>query len=95
MLSPSRTGTSLIEMLVALLLLDLLAITTLHSVLQVRRIAQGVAAGSHADVARLEAVRLAAAAVSCRDAASPALVPLTLPGVTHRPAVTVLLRCGR
>lgn len=90
-----HSGTTLVELLIALVLLDLLAVTTLHAVLQTRRIAKRVAATTAVDLARLDAVRQAAAAPSCRDAATPSLLSLALPAHPDRPAMVVQLRCGR
>lgn len=91
----ARAGTSLIELLVALVLLDLLALGTLHSVLTTHRIARAVAAGAAVDVARLVQVRAAAADPGCRSAPSPTLRSLSLAGGPTRPAFTVVIRCGR
>ena len=85
----------MIELLVGLVLLEVLAVVTLHSVLHTQRIARTVASTGAVDVARLEAVRNAAAHPACRDAGTATLVPLALPAAPRRPAITVLLRCGR
>jgi type II secretory pathway component PulJ len=90
-----RSGTSLLEMLVALVLLELLAVGTMHAVLQTQRIARRVAAGGAVDVARLEAVRQAAAAPDCRDAAEPRVASINLPAAAQRPAMVVQVPCGR
>jgi Tfp pilus assembly protein PilX len=90
-----RAGTSLIELLVALVLLDLLAITALHSVLTTQRIARTAAAGTATDLARLEAFRAAAADPTCRAASSATLRTLSFGAAPTRPAVTVVVRCGR
>jgi Tfp pilus assembly protein PilX len=91
----ARAGTSLIELLVALVLLDLLAIGTLHSVLTTHRIARTVAAGAAVDIARLGQVRAASSDPACRSAPSPTLRTLSLAGGPTRPANTVVVRCGR
>ena len=91
----ARAGTSLIELLVALVLLDLLALATLHSVLATQRIARGVAAGAAIDMTRLETFRFAAADPGCRDAPSATLRALSLAAHANRPAMTVVVRCGR
>lgn len=88
-------GTSLIELLVALVLLEILAVATLHSVLHTQRIARTVAATGAIDMARLETVRIAAADPGCRDAPTATIRALALPAEPRRPATTVLLRCGR
>lgn len=92
---PYTAGTSLLEVIVALVLLEFLAVATLHSVLHTQRLARTIAATGAVDIARLESVRVAAAHPGCRDAAVPTLVPLALDAAPRRPAITVLLRCGR
>jgi hypothetical protein len=82
-------------MLVALVLLELLAVGTMHAVLLTHRIARRTAAGGAVDVARLEAVRQAAAAPSCREAALPTAMSITLPAGAQRPAMVVHVLCGR
>jgi Tfp pilus assembly protein PilW len=91
----ARAGTSLIELLVTLVLLDLLALTTLHAVLSTQRVFRHVQAGMAIDQGRLDVVRRVAADPSCRDAPAAAIVPVTFAGHPTRPATTVLLRCGR
>jgi Tfp pilus assembly protein FimT len=95
MIGSSRAGISLVELLVSLVLLELLAVTTLHTVLATQRIARDVASGTAIDIARLTAVRTAAADPFCLAAPTPTLVPLTLGGSATRPPATVLIRCGR
>ena len=95
MLFRCRSGASLLEMLIALVLLDLLAIATLHSVLATQRIARGVAAGAAIDMTRLETFRFAAADPGCRESPSATLRALSLAAHPHRPAMTVMFRCGR
>lgn len=95
MSTASRAGTSLVELLISLVLLELLGMATLHTVLQTQRVARHTAATGATDVARLHAVRTAAAAPACRHAATPTAVPLSLPAAPSRPAITMLLRCGR
>ncbi len=87
-------GTSLVELVVALALLELLAVASLHAVLQSQRIARRVAAGSAVDLWRLEFVRHAAAAPGCRNAAMPTVQPLALPAMAHRAATVAHIRCG-
>jgi Tfp pilus assembly protein FimT len=91
----SVAGTSLVESLVALTLLELLAIGAMQATLQTRRIARHIAAGSAVDIARLEAVRHAAAAPSCRGAVVPTTHSVTLPASAQRPSMVVEVLCGR
>ena len=87
-------GTSLVEMLVSLTLLELLAVVTLHTIVATQRIARNVDAGTATDLARLEATRLAATDPVCQGAPNPMFVPLAFPARANRAPVTVLLRCG-
>ena len=87
-------GTSLVEMLVSLTLLELLAVVTLHVIVATERIARNVASGSATDMARLESTRLAATDPACLSAPGPMLIPLAFAAEANRAPVTVLLRCG-
>ena len=93
--SHSRVGSSLVEALVALALLELIATFTLTAALHAVRIRRNVFAAGATDVARLDAIRQAAASPSCRGAATATIIPITLPATPFRPSLTVELLCGR
>jgi hypothetical protein len=91
----NNSGTLLIEALVALALLEVVALFTLSAALTTRRTLTRVRDGGATDVARLAAIRAAAASPSCRSAPGPEIIPLAFPSTAHRAALQVELRCGR
>ena len=91
----NNSGTSLIEALVALALLELVALFTLSAALSSRRVLDRIAAAGTTDVGRLTAIRAAAGSPSCRNAVHPTIVTLALPATSHHEGLTVEVRCGR
>src|SRR5690606_19440583 len=90
-----RGGTSLVEVLVALTILTIAGAATHGALLLTERLGRQAASSSATDRLRWETVQAAANAPACRNAPAPAAVPLILPATTHRPALTVHIRCGR
>lgn len=93
--STNRTGTSLVEVLVALTILTIAGAATHSALLLTERLGQQAASGSATDRLRWETVQAAATAPACRTAPSPTAVSLTLPATPDRPALTTYIRCGR
>jgi Tfp pilus assembly protein PilV len=88
-------GFSLIEAVVALVILEVAILATVAALLQVELLRRRAAGGAAADAARWQAWHNALSAPSCRGAAAPAAVPLTLPSTAFRPALPATLSCGR
>ncbi len=91
----NTNGSSLIEALVALALLELIAAFTLSATMQTTRTLRRVADAGATDIGRLMAIRQAAAAPGCRNASTPEIQSITLPATPHRAALSVQIRCGR
>jgi Tfp pilus assembly protein PilV len=90
----SRTGTSLVEVLVALTILTIAGTATHAALTLTERLGRQATAGTATDRLRWETVQAAAAAPACRSAPAPVAIPLTLPATPERPALTAYIRCG-
>lgn len=90
-----RRGTTLAELLVALLLLELAGLGALSAALTADRIGRRVGLASRTDAERWATRRAAEAAAACADTAAPRLGTVPWPGNAARPAATVVIRCGR
>ena len=90
----ARHGESLIELIVALVLLELAGTFALAGALAIERVGRHSARGAAQDRARWESYRAAEVSPACVGAATPAAVPFTLPATAERPAMPTLLRCG-
>ena len=95
MLFKSRRGDSLIELLVALVLLEIAGTFALAAALSIERASRRAALGAARDQARWESYRAAEVAPACVGAVTPTAVPFALPATPERPAMATLLRCGR
>lgn len=95
MLSKSRRGDSLIELLVALVLLEIAGTFALAAALSIERVSRRAALGAVQDRARWESYRAAEVSPACVRASSPTVVPFSLRATPERPAMATLLRCGR
>ncbi len=95
MLHSSRRGTSLLELLVALTLVELAAGAWLASALTTARLDRASRIRAATDLARHDSVAIRAAAPACRGAATPGSARVVLPASPGRPPLVVLLRCGR
>lgn len=89
-----RTGTTLIELIVALTILTLIGTATLGTLISAERLGRAAAEGSRTDRLRYETTRAAALAPGCRLAASTQAIALTLPATPQRPPLTAVIRCG-
>lgn len=88
-------GTSLVELLVALVLLALATASWLTAFLAASRFDRLAAGRAAADLARRDSVLLSAARPGCRAAAVPGSAIVVLPAAPGRPARTASHRCGR
>ena len=92
--SRNNLGISLVELLVALLLLELAATATLHGLLLVQRQRRATRARASTDHARLAAIRDAKADPTCLQFPVSSFNTLVLPPAEGRGELTVLVRCG-
>lgn len=90
-----RRGESLIELIVALVILELVGAASLAAALAVERLGRQAAHGGADDAARWHDYRLRETATACVGAPTPDSVPLVFPPTADRPAFETLLRCGR
>lgn len=91
----SRRGTSLVELLVALLILELAATAALAGALTVERVRRRGERGATTDAARWEAYRSAERATGCAGAATPQALSTTFAATAERPSLAASIRCGR
>lgn len=95
MLFHCRRGESLIELMVALVILELVGAASLAAALAVERLGRHATQGSAVDAARWHDYRARETAPACAGALAPDSVPLIFPATAERPAFATLLRCGR
>lgn len=91
----SRRGASLVELLVALLVLGLAATAALAGALTVERLRRRADQGATTDAARWEAYRSAERAAGCALAATPQALSTTFAATAERPTLAASIRCGR
>lgn len=89
-----RRGGSLIELVVALLLLELVGAAALAAALAADRLGRRAAKGATADQQRWEAYRQAEVASPCRGDSLPRASALLLPATPERAALAASVRCG-
>lgn len=92
--TPTR-GVTLVELIVALLVLELAGLIAVTAALQVGRTHGRLAQGVALDLARLDTLTARQTDSACRAAPAPAAVPLLLPAGRGRPALATSVRCGR
>ncbi|MBK6494734.1 MAG: hypothetical protein IPO52_03230 [Gemmatimonadetes bacterium] len=90
-----RRGASLLELLVALLLLELVGLGALSAALTADRIGRRLGLASQTDAERWSRLRASAVDPGCDDSLPPRLGSVDWPAATDRPAATVLVRCGQ
>jgi len=88
-------GTSLIELIVALLLLEFAGLIAVTAALQVGRSRVRLQEGTAFDLARLDTLALVETDSACLSAPTPTVVRVVLPGGRGRPAFDTRARCGR
>lgn len=89
-----RAGTTLMELLVALLLLEIVGAAALAAAFTADRLGRRAAAGATTDLSRWEAYRGAEVASACRSAPAPDSVVLRFAATVERDSLTTLVRCG-
>jgi len=91
----STRGDSLIELIVALVILEVVGTAALAVAFTVERLSRHATAASATDAARWRDYRTAETRDSCVNAAAPDSLPIRFPQVDDRPRLDVLIRCGR
>ena len=89
-----RRGASLVELVVALLLLELAGAAALAAALTADRLGRRAGRGTAVDAARWEEYRRAETAASCRGEPAPRLTALQFPATPERESLAVVVRCG-
>jgi hypothetical protein len=95
MLPVSRRGESLVELIIALLILEIAGAGALAAAFTVERLGRHAAGGAAEDAARWQAYRERETASECVAAPAPDTVPLAFPATPDRPAFITEQRCGR
>lgn len=90
-----RRGASLVELIGALVVLELTGLLAMTAALAVGRGQRHADRVGRLDIARLDSVATAQAAPACRNSPTARAQPVTLPSGPGRPALTVSIRCGR
>lgn len=91
----ARRGESLIELIVALVLLEIAGTFALAAALSIEHVGRRASAGAAQDRARWESYRAAEVAPWCVEMGTPTAVPFPLPASPERPFTMTRLRCGR
>lgn len=89
-----RRGESLIELIVALVVLELIGAAALGAALAAERIGRRGAAGGAEDAARWQAYRAVETDSACHAALRPDTIPLRFGATPERPALETVVRCG-
>jgi hypothetical protein len=90
-----RRGESLIELIVALVILELAGAAALATALAVERFDRHAARGAADDAARWQSYRERETLPACTGAPAPDTVALLFPPTPDRPSLATVLRCGR
>jgi Tfp pilus assembly protein PilV len=91
----SRRGESLVELIVALVVLEIVGVASLAGALAAERLGRHAAQGSAIDAVRWHDYRARETETTCVAASAPDSVRLLFPATPDRPALETLLRCGR
>ncbi len=91
----SRRGDSLIELIVALLILELVGGAALATALVAERLSRHANQGARDDDTRLAEYRARETDSACVRRPTPDTGALDLPATTDRPTLHVVWRCGR
>lgn len=88
-------GVSLVELVVALVILELAVLGALGGAVHAELVRRRAADGARADAARWEAWHGASRAPSCLASGAPAARALTLPATAGRAPLPAVIGCGR
>lgn len=95
MLVLSRRGETLIELIVALVVLELAGAAALAAALTAERLDRHATRGAAEDAARWQRYRELETLPSCVNAPVPDTIPLVFPPTVDRPTLPTAGRCGR
>jgi hypothetical protein len=90
-----RRGASLLELLVALLLLELIGLGALTAALTADRIGRRLGLATTTDAERWSRLRAAETDPGCVDSLAPRLGSVEWPASGGRPGATLSVRCGQ
>lgn len=90
-----RRGATLLELLVALLLLELIGLGALSAALTADRIGRRLGLATQTDTERWAQLRAAQVAPGCADTLAPRLGTVAWTATPERPAATLAVRCGQ
>ena len=90
-----RRGESLIELIVALVILEIVGRPRWRAALAVERLGRHAARGAADDAARWHDYRARETLASCTGAPALDSIALLFPATPDRPDLATLLRCGR
>jgi hypothetical protein len=90
-----RRGESLIELIVALVIIEVVGAASLAAAFTVERLGRRAAQGGAEDAARWHDYRARETDSTCTRALAPDSVSLVFPRTAERPAFETLVRCGR
>lgn len=91
----SRRGESFIELLVALLILEVAGAAALAAAFTAERFGRHATAGAAVDAARWRDYRTAETMLACAGAPVPDTVTLLFPATPDRQSFATAVRCGR
>jgi hypothetical protein len=91
----SRCGETLIELIVALVVLELAGAAALATALTAERLDRHAARGAAEDAARWERYRVLETLPLCVNLPQPDTMPLVFPQIVDRPTLATTARCGR
>ena len=91
----SRRGESLVELIVALVILEIIGSAALAAALTVERLGRHARDGAAEDAARWRSYRAAETSNGCVTATAPDTIALVFPATPDRPQLNTTVRCGR
>jgi hypothetical protein len=89
-----KRGGSLVELVVALVLLELAGAAALAGALTADRLGRRASRGAASDIRRWEEYRGAETALACRAEPMPRSAAIVFPATPERDSLTVAVRCG-
>lgn len=90
-----RRGATLLELLVALLLLELIGLSALSAALTADRIGRRLGLATQTDTERWARLRAAEVDAGCADTMPPRLGAVAWTAAPDRPAASIAIRCGQ
>jgi hypothetical protein len=90
-----RRGESLVELIVALVLLELAGAAALATALTAERLDRHATRGAAVDAMRWESYRALETLPSCTGSPAPDTIAILFPVTPDRPGLETVFRCGR